>query len=65
MGNMSYCRFENTAQDLEDCLKAIDNEETNDLSDYEIEGLEKLLLYAKHIIELEYEIEDIIENNKK
>ena len=33
MGNMSYCRFENTARDLRDCLEAInDGEHTEDLS---------------------------------
>jgi len=56
MGNMSYCRFENTARDLEDCVEAIDNKETNDLSDYEVRGLEKILRYAKYIVELEDEI---------
>jgi hypothetical protein len=30
MGNMSYCRFENTMNDLRDCLRHINNEaETN------------------------------------
>lgn len=27
MANMSYCRFENTLGDLEDCLEALRNEE--------------------------------------
>lgn len=27
MSNMSYCRFENTASDLRDCLEALDNGE--------------------------------------
>jgi hypothetical protein len=26
MPNMSYCRFENTAKDLEDCLECFDDE---------------------------------------
>ena len=26
MPNMSYCRFENTAKDLEDCLEHFDDE---------------------------------------
>ena len=38
MGNMSYCRFENTAADLRDCLSAIHRGETDDLSSYEISG---------------------------
>jgi len=43
MGNMSYCRFENTAQDLSDCYEAIQNGETTELNDYETRGLEELL----------------------
>ena len=31
MGNMSYCRFENTARDLADCVRAIQNGETDGL----------------------------------
>ena len=42
MGNMSYCRFENTAADLRDCLSAIHRGETDDLSSYEIDGLKNL-----------------------
>lgn len=26
MSNMSYCRFENTLQDLRDCYESLDNE---------------------------------------
>ena len=29
MGNMSYCRFENTMNDLRDCLRHIDQEAEN------------------------------------
>ena len=44
MGNMGYCRFENTARDLRDCVQAIENgEHTDDLSSYERNGLEELL----------------------
>ena len=30
MGNMSYCRFENTMNDLQDCLRHIDHKAEND-----------------------------------
>ena len=39
MGNMSYCRFENTARDLRDCVNAIHNGETDELNEYEKSGL--------------------------
>ena len=43
MGNMSYCRFENTARDLQDCVYAINSGEIDELNDYEIEGLRNIL----------------------
>ena len=30
MGNMSYCRFENTMSDLRECIRYIDHEAEND-----------------------------------
>ena len=57
MGNMSYCRFENTARDLNDCVEAIENGEIIDLNRYEISGLKDLQILAKCIIELSDEIE--------
>ena len=44
MGNLSYCRFENTARDLQDCYEAInDGEIETTMSDSEVEGLKKLM----------------------
>ena len=60
MGNMSYCRFENTARDLRDCVDAIQNRKTEDLSSYELRGLKDLLEYAKHLLDHEDYIEEII-----
>ncbi len=60
---MSYCRFENTARDLRDCVNAIQNGETDDLSRYEIDGLKKLLDDAESIVNMKEEIEDIIKEN--
>ena len=31
MSNMSYCRFQNTRLDLQDCIDAINGGEINDL----------------------------------
>ena len=58
MGNMSYCRFENTSRDLRDCLQAIENGEINELNMHEIIGLRDLQMLAKCILELDQEIED-------
>jgi hypothetical protein len=41
MGNMSYCRFENTVQDLEDCYDNFDLEE--EASTYEVKARKKMI----------------------
>ena len=68
MGNMSYCRFENTSRDLQDCIEAIQNhyEECTDLSRYELRALSGLLEQAEEIIDLSEEIELILaKHNEK
>ena len=63
MSNMSYCRFENTARDLRDCLNAIENgEHTEDLSSYERNGLMDLLSSCEAIFHMKEEIEEVLEN---
>ena len=64
MGNMSYCRFENTARDLRDCLNAIEGSVTEGMSSYEIEGLKNILRMSKEIAVMEEHIEDLIERAK-
>ena len=65
MGNMSYCRFENTARDLRDCLQAIENGELDDLSSYERDGLEQLLSDCEEMFHMKEEIEEAINENKR
>ena len=63
MGNMSYCRFENTARDLADCLDALENgAHTKDLSSYEKRGLEDLLSYCDEIHYMKEDIEEALED---
>ena len=60
---MSYCRFENTARDLADCLHALENgEHTEDLSSYEKNGLEDLLSYCETIFFMKEDIEEALED---
>ena len=65
MPNMSYCRFENTARALKDCVNAIQDNEVNDLSTYEVNGLAELQLLAMDIISMQDEIGEIIDSNKE
>tara|TARA_R100001591_G_C4316840_1_gene174398 strand:- start:61 stop:255 length:195 start_codon:yes stop_codon:yes gene_type:complete len=62
MGNMSYCRFENTANDLTDCVNAIRSGQTEDLNQYEVQGLRRLLDLCNDIIDDEEYIKEIIES---
>ena len=61
MPNMSYCRFENTVRDMRDCINAIEDRETDELSNYEVNALSEFLDLAREITNLEPEIEGIIE----
>ena len=62
MPNMSYCRFENTVTDMRDCINAIEDGETDELSNYEIRALEEFLDLARDITNLEHDIEQILED---
>tara|TARA_R100001463_G_C3384149_1_gene205999 strand:+ start:19 stop:231 length:213 start_codon:yes stop_codon:yes gene_type:complete len=65
MANMSYCRFENTAKALRDCVNAIQDREIDNLSTYEVNGLAEIQLLAMDIVALQDEIGEIIDSNKE
>jgi hypothetical protein len=46
MSNMSYCRFRNTLQDLQDCLDSMDD---NDLSPEEEKAKTRLIRLCERI----------------
>lgn len=51
MANMSYCRFENTVQDMEDCLEHMDTPLEDLSSDYERSARKKIVEVARDIID--------------
>lgn len=61
---MSYCRFQNTASDLQDCLDAIDESINNgqvdiqSLSQEEYDALFDIVEQAEQIASMKEEIED-------
>ena len=59
---MSYCRFENTAADLRDCLNAIHRGDTDDLSNYEIDELKSIMQMAHDLVEMEDDIMELVDN---
>ena len=58
---MSYCRFENTTRDMQDCINAIEEGEATELSRYEASALREFLDLADVIKEYEPDIEAILE----
>lgn len=62
MPNMSYCRFENTVKDMRDCIDAIEEGDTSELSSSEVRALEEFLDLVREITNLEYDIEQILED---
>lgn len=55
MPNMSYCRFENTARDLEDCWRNWRDfdEDGEPLNQFEREGKARVVELARLIVERE------------
>ena len=62
MGNMSYCRFENTLADMRDCLHTLENGlDAEELSEYEISALRDFADTARQIAVFENNIYNVIE----
>jgi len=61
MANMSYCRMRNTANDLQDCINAIEEGEYIDgISREEKRSLNEILELAQHLVDnLQDEIEEM------
>jgi hypothetical protein len=51
MANMSYCRFENTLPDLQDCFDHLDDFDNGELSKSEAKAAYKLIILAAQIAE--------------
>ena len=63
---MSYCRFENTLADMEDCLEALQNGvDVEELSSYEISALGAFADVAREISRYEDTIEYILEKYER
>ena len=63
MPNMSYCRFENTVKDMQDCLNAIEDREVSNLSDYEVKALQHFLELGRVIVDYEDDIQQILDEH--
>lgn len=52
MSNMSYCRFRNTLNDLEDCVYALEDINLEDLSQEELWAAKRMRSLCEEYIEL-------------
>ena len=60
---MSYCRYENTANDLKDVINSLHDSDCGEtISEYKQQGLYDILDLAYEVIGLADKIENIIEN---
>ena len=66
MRNLSYCRYENTSKDLDDCVEALSKSNCGETlsSEYETQGLIRILELAKEIVSMEDKILNIIDNQE-
>lgn len=63
MPNMSYCRYENTSNDMQDVVDTLfDCDIDVNLSFSEQRGLDTILELAKDIVSMEDKIENILSN---
>ena len=68
--NMSYCRFQNTSQDLQDCMDTVEemnyqNAEEIDLSKSEEEALYEMIEQARYYSQIATELCEKIEEHKQ
>ena len=56
MANMSYCRFENTYRDMQDCVDALEEEGFESLSENE-------KYYAKMLLKLSKELAEALDED--
>lgn len=60
MANMSYCRFSNTVQDMEDCFnamyEAVDQEEPMNLSNDEQRAFQRMYNLMEDMIQIMEEV---------
>ena len=73
MSNMSYCRFRNTTQDLQDCIDAVDQMTNNDgcdeynehLSHEEKRAMIEMIEQARYYAEIGEQLADIFDEQEQ
>ena len=60
--NKRNIKFENIAEDMGACVRALMTGDTDNLNRYELHGLCRILEYAKDIVELQHIIDKTLDN---
>ena len=60
--NKRNIKFENIADDMGACVRALMTRDTDNLNHYELDGLCRILEYAKDIVELQHIIDETLDN---
>lgn len=68
--NMSYCRFQNTSQDLQDCIDAVDEMRYQDEGEFELSkqernALEEMIEQARYYSEIATDLLEELEEMDK
>ena len=62
--NKKHIIFQNIADEMGACVRALMTRNTNNLSHYELDGLCRILEYAKDIVELQHIINETLDNHE-
>ncbi len=63
MSNMSYCRFENTLRDLQDCIWSLEDGESDDIGGTELNSALSMIEACQEFIDLQWKLDKIIDKN--
>ena len=58
--NMHYCRFQNTAKSMAECIEGIENSEYHGLNGEEKDGILDMLAHSEVILSYQEEIENVL-----
>ena len=62
---MSYCRFENTLRDLQDCIWSLEDGEADNIGGTELNSAMSMLEACQEFIDLQWKLDEIIDEQDK
>tara|TARA_R100001443_G_scaffold16540_2_gene26620 strand:- start:5 stop:217 length:213 start_codon:yes stop_codon:yes gene_type:complete len=65
MANMSYCRFENTLRDLQDCIWSLEDGEADNISGTELRSAIEMVTACREFLDLQWKLDSIVDHDTK